>query len=44
MSMSVRIDVYVTVEEVEDIAHDLHEILNKCGVTNSVNITDDINE
>ena len=47
MSMSVRIDVYVTVEnikEVEEIAHDLHEILNDNGITNSVNVTDDINE
>jgi len=47
MSMSARIDVYVTVEkleEVEEIAHDLHKILNRCGITNSVNVTDDINE
>lgn len=44
---SIRLDVYVTVESIKDaeeIADDLHTILNKCGVTNSINVTDDINE
>lgn len=43
--LSIKIDVYVTVvsmEEAEDIAHDLHEFLNNNGITNSTNVTNDI--
>jgi len=44
---SVKIEVNVTVHNVadaDDIGDDLHEILNKCGITNSVVVTDEISE
>jgi len=47
MSICVMLEVYVTVENIEEakeIAHDLHEILGDRGVTNSINVTDDISE
>jgi hypothetical protein len=43
--ISVLIEVNVTVENVEeanDIAEHLHETLNRNGITNSVNATDEI--
>ena len=42
---SVLIEVNITVDNMEDaknIAHDLHEILNNNGITNSVNLTEEI--
>jgi len=42
-----KIEVFVTVEHVEDaqeIATDLHKILSDNGITNSVNVTDEISE
>lgn len=44
---SVLIDVNVTVndmDEAKDIAYDLHDILNDAGITNSVNVTNEISE
>jgi len=40
---SILLKVWVEVESKEDaeeIAHDIHKILGKCGITNSVNVTD----
>lgn len=45
--ISVLIEVNVTVENIEDandIAHDISEILDNNGVVNSVNVTDKISE
>lgn len=42
---SILIEVNVTVEDIEDaqeIANDLHEILNDSGITNSVVLTEEI--
>lgn len=42
---SILIEVNVTVsstEEAKEIAYDLHEILNDNGITNSVNVTNEI--
>lgn len=43
----IKLEVFVTVETVEDaeeVAHDLNKILNKCGITNNVIVTDEISE
>lgn len=43
--ISVKLEVYVTVDNVEDakeVAHDLKEILDDNGITNNVVVTDEI--
>ena len=45
--MEVLLNVWIEVESMEDaeeIVSDIHEILGKCGITNSVNIVDIENE
>ena len=47
MKYSVLIEVNVTVndmDEARDIAKDIHDIISDAGITNSVNVTDEISE
>jgi len=45
--ISIKLEVWLTVNnstEAKDIADDIHNILNKNGITNNINVTDEYSE